>query len=61
MEQENIKKTQPLMKNLIGVTNTLEGLNSRINDTEECISDLKDRITEIVVHSFSRVWLFVTP
>ena len=55
MEQENIKKTKPLMKNLIGVTNTLEGLNSRINDIEECISDLKDRITEIVVHSFSRV------
>ena len=55
MEQENIKKTQSLMKNLIGVTNTLEGLNSRINDTEECISDLKDKITEIVVHSFSCV------
>ena len=55
MEQENIKKTQSVMKNLTDETNTLEGPKSRINDTEECISDLKDRIMEIVVQSFSRV------
>ena len=55
MEQENIKKIQSVMKNLTDETNTLEGLNSRINDTEECVSDLKDRILEIVVQSFSRV------
>ena len=48
MEQENIKKTQSVMKNLTDETNTLEGLNSRINDTEECISDLKDRILKLL-------------
>ena len=48
MEQENIKKTQSVMKNLTDQTNTLEGLNSRINDTEECISDLKDRILKLL-------------
>ena len=27
--------------------NKLEGINSRLGDTEECISDLEDRIMEI--------------
>ena len=27
--------------------NRLEGINSRLSDTEECISDLEDRIMEI--------------
>ena len=27
--------------------NTLEGINSKLGDTEECISDLKDRLIEI--------------
>ena len=27
--------------------NTLEGINSWLNDTEECVSDLKGRIMEI--------------
>ena len=27
--------------------NTLEGINSRLSETEECISDLEDKIMEI--------------
>ena len=30
-----------------GMKNILEWINSRLGDTEECISDLEDRIMEI--------------
>lgn len=37
------------MKATIGVMkNILEWINSRLDDTEECISDLEDRIMDIV-------------
>ena len=29
------------------IKNTLEGINSRITETEECISKLEDRMVEI--------------
>ena len=29
------------------INNTLERMNSRLSDTEECVSDLEDRIMEI--------------
>ena len=29
------------------MTNTLKGINSRLGDTEKCISDLVDRIINI--------------
>ena len=36
------------MKNSIAeIKNTLEGMNSRLSDSEESISDLEDRIMEI--------------
>ena len=36
------------MKNTITeMKNTLEGINSRPNDTEEWISDLEDKVVEI--------------
>ena len=35
------------MKNSIAEINTLEGMNSRLSDPEECIYDLKDRIMGI--------------
>ena len=36
------------MKNIISeMKNTLEGINSRITETEEWIRDLKDRMVEI--------------
>ena len=36
------------MKNTISkVKNTLEGINGRLNHTEEWISELKDRVVEI--------------
>ena len=39
------------MKNTITeMKNTLEGLNSRLNDTEEWISELEDRIVEITAN-----------
>lgn len=45
---ENIKKIHSEMNNLIdGIKSTLEGMNNILSDTEECISDLKDRIIEI--------------
>ena len=35
------------MKNSIAeINNTLEGMNSRLSDREECVSDLEDRIME---------------
>ena len=47
-ELENIKKTQSKKDNLISeIKSTLETMNSRLNDTEEHISDLEDRIMEI--------------
>ena len=46
-ELENMKKNQLKMKNIITeIKNTLETMNSRVGDTEKCISDLKDRIME---------------
>ena len=45
---ENIKKDWPELKNIIKeiLKNTLEGINSRLEDTEEQISDLEDRVVE---------------
>ena len=37
-----------MMKNTINeIKNSLEGINSRITEAEECISDLEDKIVEI--------------
>ena len=49
---ENIKKSQTIKnikKNQIIIErkNTLEGINSRLNDTEEWIRKLEDRVVEI--------------
>ena len=45
---ENIKSTQSEMKNsIIEIKTTLEGMNSRLNDTKECTGVLEDRIMEI--------------
>ena len=42
-----MKKNKLKMKNIITeIKNTLETMNSRVGDTEKCISDLKDRIME---------------
>ena len=47
-ELETVKKTQSIIDNSISeIKSTLEAKNSRLNDTEECISDLEDRIMEI--------------
>ena len=44
---ENIKKKQIDMKYTITeMKNTLEGINSRLDDTKEQISKLKDRVME---------------
>ena len=39
--------TRELKNILTEMKNKLEGINSRLGDTEECISDLEDRIMEI--------------
>ena len=40
-EQSELKNTITAMKN------TLEGINIRINEAEECISEIEDRLVEI--------------
>lgn len=47
-QTENIKKDWPELKNIIKeiLKNTLEGINSRLEDTEEQISDPEDRVVE---------------
>jgi len=47
-EIENLKKNQSEMKNSITKNkNTGEGINSRLEETEEQISDLEDREMEL--------------
>ena len=47
-ELENIKKNQSELRNkIIEMKSALEGINSRVGDTEEHISDFEDRIMEI--------------
>ena len=42
------KSKQTMMNNTINdIKNTLDGINSRITETEEQISDLEDKIVEI--------------
>ena len=44
---EELKHKQAMMNNTINkIKNTLEGINSRITEAEEWISDLEDRILE---------------
>ena len=44
---EELKSKQTVMKNTINeIKNSLEGINSRIAETEEWISDLEDKIVE---------------
>ena len=48
-ELEHIKKNQSEMKNtIIEMKSILKGINRRLGDTEECISDLEDRIIIII-------------
>ena len=45
---EELKSKQTIMNNTInGIKNSLEGLNSRITETEEWKSDVEDKIVEI--------------
>ena len=47
-ELQNTKKNKTEFKNTkTEMKDTLKGINSRLGDTEECISDLGDRIMEI--------------
>ena len=44
----SLKKKQTEVNNIITeMKNTLEGINSILNDTEERISELEDRVVEI--------------
>ena len=45
---EELKRNQAMMKNTINeIKNTLDGINSRITEAEEWISDLEDKMVEI--------------
>ena len=45
---EELKRKQTMLSNTINETkNSLEGINSRITEAEERISDLEDKIVEI--------------
>ena len=47
MEIENIKKNEWDMKNIITeMKNTLEGINSKFDETENWISNLEDKVAE---------------
>ena len=46
---EELKSNETMMNNTINeIENSLEGINSRITEAEEWISDLKDKIVEII-------------
>ena len=46
---EEIKKSQYIMNNAINeIKNTLEGTNSRIMEAEDKLSEVEDRMVEIV-------------
>ena len=46
---EELKSKQTMMKNTINeIKTSLEGINSRITEAEEWISDLEDTIVEII-------------
>ena len=46
---EELKTKQTMMNNTINeILNSLEGINSRITEAEEWISDLEDKIVEII-------------
>ena len=50
-ELENGKKNQTKMNNMITeLKSTLEVINSRLNDTEEQISELEDRVSRNHCH-----------
>ena len=46
-EQENIKRNWSELRKTITERKTLQEINSRLDNTEECICDVKDRIMEI--------------
>ena len=47
---EELKSKQTMMRNILNeVKNSLEGINSRIIEAEEWISDLEDKIVEITI------------
>ena len=49
---EEVKTKQTMMNNTINENkNSLEGINSRITEEEEWISDLEDKIVEITTQS----------
>ena len=45
---ENIEKKQTEQKNMTEIKNTLEGINSRLDDKEAWINELQDRVGEII-------------
>ena len=50
-ESENTKKNQTELKNtiteILKKRNTLEGINSRLDDTQDWLRKLEDRVVEI--------------
>ena len=48
MQEIFTKDLQELKKKHTEMKNTLEGINSRITETEEQINDLEDRMVEII-------------
>ena len=54
-ELEELKSKQTMMNNIINeIKNSLEGINSRITEAEEWISDLEDKIVEIATTEQSK-------
>lgn len=49
MELESIKQAQSKIDNSISeIKSTLEAMNGKLNDTEECINDPEDTILKVI-------------
>ena len=46
-DPEELKSKETVMNTITEINNTLEGINSKITEAEEWISDLEDKIVEI--------------
>ena len=54
-DQKELKSKQTIMNNTINeIKNSLEGINSRITEAEEQISDQKDKIVEITTAELNK-------
>lgn len=47
-QNQKVIKNNDMNNTIIKIKNTLEGINSRFNDIEEWISEMEDKVVEII-------------